>query len=70
MIVYWHEGLSVTCNEQDMYMLCTDEYGNTLLEPEDMGWERISVYVGRKSYLAYVNGEFDTALYESDKAGA
>ena len=70
MIVYWHEDLGITRNEEDMESMCCDGYGTPVVYPEDMGWERITVYVGRKCYLACVNGEFDTALYESDKAGA
>lgn len=69
MIVYWHEGRSVTCNEQDMDMLCTDSYGNIILEPEDMGWEKISVNLTHKTFMAWWYGEWDNAMYEADKAG-
>ena len=69
MNIYWNASLGVTCNVEDMESMCLDARGWPVVWPEDMGWEMMTVFVNRKTYVAYINGEFDTAMYESDKVG-
>ena len=69
MNIYWNASLGVTRNTEDMANMCwnLDAFDTCVLM---MDWERMTVFVNRKTYVAYINGEFDTAMYESDKVGS
>lgn len=69
MYVYWHEDLGITRNKEDMESMCSDAQGRLVVWPEDMGWEEIEITLPYKSFMSWWYGEWDTAMYEADKAG-